>query len=252
MNEIDNAEQYSKKALEMLEKKDSAQGDEKFENKKTRKMSNILELLAEIFYLRKDYQKGLDCYEKAYYLNLGRYGGKNVNTEYFKMKLEIDNEEVKKYSHYSPYGKSGALQTNYGLSNSSYSKSNDISTASYHLQNIIHKGKTDSFSFKIPTSSFYEPLLISIYALTHNEDKRYSPELFACNLIFDKMKILRFLQETEASNAVIYTDESLNKILSCINLINGYVTFLDHHLKISLINSNNNQTSSYPSIGKRK
>lgn len=236
----------------MLEKKDIEQGDEKFENRQTRKMSNILEFLAEIYNLRKEYQKELDSYEKAYYLNLGRYGGKNVNTEYFKMKLEIANEEMRKYSHYSPHNKTGLMQPNYGMSSSFYNKSNDFSTPSYHLQNIMHKGKTDSFSFKIPTSNFYEPLLVSIYSPTIDDDKRYSPELFVCNLIFDKAKILKYLHERESSNAVIYSDEALNKILSCINFINGYVTFLDQNLKNALITSNSNQPFAYPSIEKNK
>ena len=64
-------------------------------------MSNILEFLAEIYTLKKDYTNVLKNYEKAYYLNLGRYGATNVNTEYFKTKLDIASEEMKKYVPFS-------------------------------------------------------------------------------------------------------------------------------------------------------
>ena len=69
-------------------------------NRKARKMSSILEFLAELYELKKDYRKVIACYERAYYFNLGRYGGQNVNTEYFKTKLDIVNDEMKKYSSY--------------------------------------------------------------------------------------------------------------------------------------------------------
>ena len=35
------------------------------------------------------------CYEKAYNLNLGHYGAKNINTDYFKLKIEIFNDMIK-------------------------------------------------------------------------------------------------------------------------------------------------------------
>ena len=104
--------------------------------------------------------------------------------------------------------------------------------------NILHKGKADTFSFKIPTSNLYEPLLISVYNIGEDDNNRYSPELFICNLCFDKMKLMKFLGENEVNNAIFYTDENLNNILCNIMVVNGYVSFLDNLLKNALINSN--------------
>ena len=113
MNDLEKAEKLSNEALDLLEMKNDK--DNKIEensslaNRKARKMSNILEFLAELYELKKDYGKVIACYERAYYFNLGRYGGQNVNTEYFKTKLDIVNDEMKKYS----LGNSMASNNNY-------------------------------------------------------------------------------------------------------------------------------------------
>ncbi len=52
--------------------------------------------------------------------------------------------------------------------------------------NILYKGKAETFSFKIPTSSLYEPFLISVYAI-EDDNNRYA--LFLGNLYFDKQKL---------------------------------------------------------------
>ena len=56
--------------------------------------------------------------------------------------------------------------------------------------------------------------------------------------MFDKIKLMKFLRETEVNNSVFYTDENLNNILCNIMVVNNYVSFLDNLLKSSLINSN--------------
>ena len=53
--------------------------------------------------------------------------------------------------------------------------------------NILHKWKEETFSFKMPTSSLYEPFLISVYAIDEDDNNRY-PLLFLGNLCFDKQK----------------------------------------------------------------
>ena len=214
-------------------------------------MSNILEFLAEIYTLKKDYTNVLKNYEKAYYLNLGRYGATNVNTEYFKTKLDIATEEMKKYvpfsqstnmnnfNNNSQLNKSNRKNFSMNQTNTSNNFNNNYSTFTQGMQpNILHKGKADTFSFKIPTSNLYEPLLISIYNIGEDDNNRYSPELFVCNLCFDKMKLMKFLGENEVNNAIFYTDENLNNVLCNIMLVNGYVSFLDNLLKNALINSN--------------
>ena len=102
-NDLEKAEKLSNEALDLLEMKGEKEKEETntaLGNRKARKMSNILEFLAELYELKKDYRKVIACYERAYYFNLGRYGGQNVNTEYFKTKLDIVNDEMKKYSSY--------------------------------------------------------------------------------------------------------------------------------------------------------
>ena len=39
-------------------------------------------------------KSAISYYEKAYYLNMGYYGNKNINTEYFKVKLDISNNII--------------------------------------------------------------------------------------------------------------------------------------------------------------
>ena len=121
---------------------------------------------------------------------------------------------------------------NNSVNNNNYSAFNQTMPG-----NILHKGKTDTFSFKIPTSSLYEPFLVSIYNLGKDDNNRYLSELFVCNLCFDKNKLLKFLGENDMNNYVFYTDDNLNQILCNITLINGYVSFLDNNLKNCLINS---------------
>ena len=254
-NDLEKAELYANESLDLLENK----GNDKSENKKesnkdnkiTRKMSNILEFLAELYQIKKDYNQVINCYEKAYYLNLGRYGGQNVNTEYFKTKLEILQEEIKKNQNNFSINNSivnnrseaKTAQNFYVRNDSQFTGNNSINNTNYSAfnqtmtGNILHKGKTDTFSFKIPTSSLYEPFLVSIYNLGKDDNNRYLSELFVCNLCFDKNKLLKFLGENDINNYVFYTDDSLNQILCNITLINGYVSFLDNNLKNCLINS---------------
>ena len=254
-NDLEKAELYSNKSLALLENKGNDKTENKNEpnkdNKITRKMSNILEFLAELYQIKKDYNQVINCYEKAYYLNLGRYGGQNVNTEYFKTKLEILQEEMKKNQNNFSINNSivnnrseaKTAQNFYVRNDSQFTGNNSINNNNYSAfnqtmqGNILHKGKTDTFSFKIPTSSLYEPFLVSIYNLGKDDNNRYLSELFVCNLCFDKNKLLKFLRENDINNYVFYTDDSLNQILCNITLINGYVSFLDNNLKNCLINS---------------
>ena len=254
-NDLEKAELYSNKSLDLLENKGNDKTENKNEpnkdNKIKRKMSNILEFLAELYQIKKDYNQVINCYEKAYYLNLGRYGGQNVNTEYFKTKLEILQEEIKKNQNNFSINNSivnnrseaKTAQNFYVRNDSQFTGNNSINNNNYSAfnqtmtGNILHKGKTDTFSFKIPTSSLYEPFLVSIYNLGKDDNNRYLSELFVCNLCFDKNKLLKFLGENDINNYVFYTDENLNQILCNITLINGYVSFLDNNLKNCLIKS---------------
>jgi hypothetical protein len=201
--------------------------------------------MGELYILKKDYLKVINCYEKAYYLNLGRYGAQDSSTEYFKIKLNMMNDKIK---NYFPFSQTANFSTsninNYFKNTNDNNKTNksnsnlQYSTYSQSMNsNILHKGKTDTFSFKIPTSSLYEPFIISLYKLSEDIKNDYLPKLFIGNITFDKTKLINFLGEEEGNNLIFYTDESLNHILTNIVYINGFVTFLDINLKNSMINS---------------
>ena len=208
-------------------------------------MSNILDFMGELYTLKKDYLKVINCYEKAYYLNMGRYGSQDSSTEYFKIKLNMMNDKIKNYfpfsqtSNFSINNINNTFKNTNGNNKTNMSNSNlQYSTYSQMMNsNILHKGKSDTFSFKIPTSSLYEPFIISLYKLSEDTENSYSSKLYIGNITFDKTKLINFLGEQEGNNSIFYTDDSLNQILTNIVYINGFVTFLDINLKNSMINS---------------
>ena len=51
-------------------------------------MSNILEFMVEIYDLKKDYNSAVSCYEKVYYLNVGKYGVNSESAQRYKRKRE--------------------------------------------------------------------------------------------------------------------------------------------------------------------
>ena len=61
-------------------------------------MSNILEFMVELYDLKKDYKSAV-CYEKAYNLNMGKYGVNNEYAKRYKKKREEyeNNISKKKY-----------------------------------------------------------------------------------------------------------------------------------------------------------
>ena len=66
-------------ALELLERRNFE--EESDETKRISKLSEILEFLACLYDLKKDYNSSNSCYEKAYYLNIGKYGVDHPKTE---------------------------------------------------------------------------------------------------------------------------------------------------------------------------
>ena len=192
--------------------------------------------MAQIFLIKNEYKNAATYYENGYYLNLGRYGAENPQTEYFKNKLDLINEELKKYPSLSQPKPQTMINSNspsYKEKNNNYKNNNNN-----YYGNIMHKGKADTFCFKIPTSSLYEPFLLSIYSLGEDDNNRYAPELFLGNLCFDKQKLARFLKLKGTNyNPMFYTDENLNIILGNIFCLNGLLSFNDKNLKSCLISS---------------
>ena len=206
------------------------------EKKITQNVSNIISFLAQIFLIKNECKNAATYYENGYYLNLGRYGAENPQTEYFKNKLDLINEELKKYPSLSQPKPQTMINSNspsYKEKNNNYKNNNNN-----YYGNIMHKGKADTFCFKIPTSSLYEPFLLSIYSLGEDDNNRYAPELFLGNLCFDKQKLARFLKLKGTNyNPMFYTDENLNIILGNIFCLNGLLSFNDKNLKSCLISS---------------
>ena len=202
------------------------------EKKITKNVSNILSFLAQIYLIRSDYKNAGSCYENGYYLNLGRYGAENPNTKYFKNNLDIINEEMKKYP-----SEKNQIVINSNSPTKIITNNNNCNTVNY-TGNIIHKGKTDTFSFKIPTSSLYEPFLLSLYELGSDDTNKYTSKLFLGNLCFDKQKLAKYLRLKGVNyNSIFYTDDNLNIILGNIIWFNGALSFLDKNLKNSLLSS---------------
>ena len=217
------------------DKNSNKQEEDIIEQKITQNVSNIFTILAQIALINNNYRNAAAYYEKGYYLNLGRYGAENPLTEFFKNKLDYINDELKK----NP----SERQTKTKIVVNSNPVSNVATSSNFYNQNnfignILHKGKAETFSFKIPTSSLYEPFLISVYILGEDDNNRYAPELFLGNLCFDKQKLGKYLKLKGTNfNSMFYTDDNLNIILGNIFCLNGVLSFLDKNLKNSLISS---------------
>ena len=221
---------YNEGSVETKNKKE----EEIIEKKITQNVSNILSFLAQIFLIQNDYINAATCYENGYYLNLGRHGAENQITAYFKNKLDLINEELKK----SPTFPQKKAQAVINPNSPNKMVNNNYKIQNNNIGNIMHKGKAETFCFKIPTSSLYEPFLLSLYALSQDDNNRYAPELFLGNLCFDKQKMARYLRLKGTNfNSMFYTDENLNIILGNLIYLNGVVSFLDKNLKNCIISS---------------
>ena len=97
LNKYDEALKYVLEAKNLLENLGTENSGNKGidENMKVEKISNILNFLAELYRMGNDNKNAISCYENGYYLNLGRIGGKKLNKDYFKKKLDELNEEIK-------------------------------------------------------------------------------------------------------------------------------------------------------------
>ena len=104
--DFENCEKLLNESLVLIENesknnKKQSSNDNIYDNKTIRTMSNILDFMGELYTLKKDYLKVINCYEKAYYLNMGRYGSQDSSTEYFKIKLNMMNDKIKNYFPFS-------------------------------------------------------------------------------------------------------------------------------------------------------
>ena len=115
MDDIELAEKYAVDALDLLERKNLP--EEEKEIKRIQKMSHILEFLAQIYDLKRDFKSANSCYEKAYYLNIGKYGLNHENTNEYKRKKE-------QYENYINQEMQRMEQENYENNNQNYNDNN--------------------------------------------------------------------------------------------------------------------------------
>ena len=227
LEEIELSENYAYEALDILEKNKDIEDEG---NKKIEIMSNILEFMVELYDLKKDYNSAVSCYEKAYYLNVGKFGVNSESAQRYKRKREeYENNINKKNINYN-----NAPYTN--------NDNNDFNNKNLMKGNVANaKGTAETFSFKIPITKNIEPMIISFYSLSHgNGPDRFSPELFVKNIYLDKNKLFSFYGMNEHSlqqNYFLYTDDTINDILENIWLEDNSTIVIDNPMvQAALIN----------------
>jgi hypothetical protein len=133
------------------------------------------------------YNNSLICIEKAYYLNLGRFGNTHPYTEYFRVKL--DHEKKLNKSNGNSYKPQSAIPKEKVI-------------ISRDVNNFEFIGKTSTYHFNIPFSNIYEPLLITI----NDVDKGN----YVKNLYFDKQGLFKYFRMTP-SNEMLYQENILTR-----------------------------------------
>jgi len=231
LEDIESAENYAFEALDLLERNKDV--DEQG-TKKVEKMSNILEFLVEIYDLKKDFNSAISCYDKAYYLNVGKYGVNSIYAQRYKRRKE-DYEKYlnkKKNSYYNNYSNLDYNDDNNNNFNNKQLMEGNVATV---------KGTADTFSFRIPVTKNIEPMIISFYSLSEdNKVDRFASELFLKNIYLDKNKLFSFYGMNEHSlqqNYFLYTDDTINDIFENIRLEDNSTIVLDNPMvQAALIN----------------
>jgi len=240
LEDIELAEELAMQALNNLERNKEI---EKEENKKIEIISNILEFLIEIYDLKKDYNSAMSCYDKVYYINLGKYGVNSPKAQKFKkIKENYQNLINRKINNYNE---------NYIIQDENYNQdlyyNNFNSNSNFNNEQLMQgivtnaKGTTDTFSFKIPITKNIEPMIISIYALSEDfEDDRFSPELFLKNIYLDKNILFKFYglnEHSDQQNNFLYSDDTINDLLDKIYLEDNSTIVIENSLvKSAIIN----------------
>jgi len=234
LEDFELAENYAFEALNILERNKDIPEEG---NKKIEKISNILEFLVELYDLKRDFNSAMSCYEKLYYLNVGKYGVNSVAAQKYKRKKEeYENNINKKINNINNF------QFNDNSFMNNYNDNNDFNNKKLMQGNIANaKGTAETFSFKIPITKNIEPMIISFYALSENNDAdRFSSDLFLKNIYLDKNKIFSFYGMNEHSlqqNYFLYTDDTINDILENIRLEDNSTIVIDNPMvQAALIN----------------
>ena len=225
LEDIELSENYAFEALDILEKnKDMDDSD-----KKIYTISKILEFLVELYDLKKEYNTAISCYEKAFYLNVGKYG---MNSEYAQ-RYKRKKNEYENYLNKKRNINNDSLNYNDIPYFNNYNDNNDLNNKKIMKGKCENaKGTAETFSFKIPITKNIEPMIISFYALSDDyEVDRFSSELFLKNIYLDKNKLFSFYGMNEHSlqqNYFLYTDETINDILENIRLVDNSVLIINN------------------------
>ena len=233
LEDIELSENYAFEALDILEKnKDMDDSD-----KKIYTISKILEFLVELYDLKKEYNTAISCYEKAFYLNVGKYG---MNSEYAQ-RYKRKKNEYENYLNKKRNINNDSLNYNDIPYFNNYNDNNDLNNKKIMKGKCENaKGTAETFSFKIPITKNIEPMIISFYALSDDyEVDRFSSELFLKNIYLDKNKLFSFYGMNEHSlqqNYFLYTDEIVNDILSNITIEDDQIIIENPMVLDALIN----------------
>jgi hypothetical protein len=234
LEDIEMAEKYAFDAMDILE---NQKEKDKFGGKKVDKISNILDFIIEIYQMKKDFDSVISCYEKAYYLNAGKYGLNSPQALIYKKKKE-------EFENNLQYEKCCYNYNNFDMNiNDPYcfNENNEFMNKKLMQGNISNaKGTTDTFSFKIPITKNIEPMIISFYSLDddYNDDK-FNSDLFLKNIYLDKSKLFKFFGINEHSpqqNYLLYTDDIVNDIIANIRFENDKIIIENPVVLESLIN----------------
>ena len=207
--------EIAKKALDLIE------NEEKDSSKKIRKMNKVTEMICRMYEREGDYENAIENYEKLIYLNIGKYGPKNIYSIYYDnlMKNAIEKSE----RGFKPE-REKEEENEDNTYNGKY-----VYLMSFG-KNVRHRGKTDKFSFIIPNTKLSEPLLIRLYSLDNSKDLLGS-------FLFDKKNLNKyFLKSPDFDNLLIYSDKTLNKVLSEITLRRMMPAITSKELAKCLIN----------------
>ena len=223
INNYPRARFYAEEGIELINKEDS--------DKNIRMISYLFELLAIINTYEGHFDEAIESYQKAYDLNLGKYGSDNIYTMYYQKKCEIKKEKVHQLSNSFSSSHEDTKKTTVPKQKEENNEDKYFLYQMTFCKGIVHKGKTETYAFKIPTTELYEPFMISIYALDKNEQKdMYNSRLFVSNIFFDKEKMSRYYIRAKTENINFYTDETLNKILKTISLEKENILLSDMNL----------------------
>ena len=206
-----------------------------------KKSSDILRVLAEIYLLKKEYIKAINCIENAYYLYFESYGSNYGYTIFLRNKIISIFELIKKYLPID--NKSFINYENNKMTNSS--NIGNFLPYKNDFDNKVIKGKNKYFVYKIENTLLYQPLIISIYSLdnkniNHNNgnNDNYISKSFIKTFYFNKNKLLDYFGEENANNSYFYLNKNYLKIINSFEFKRNKIYINNKKLKSCLMWNN--------------